>query len=1069
MKKNIKFKKILPFAIIGTLFPIVFSFGTTFNLNTNINNSLYNSAKETTTSNEINSFNDYETIANEPTMQSISTIQGFFGKTKDNKTIVLTSYDGMVVWQDRIVDNIEVINYYKEKGIDNISDYKMHSWAYTEIGTNKLLSVLFGDSTNKNMTVFAYSITDGQLFGGLNNNYPKIVDVKDGMTTLNRLSNGNIIASKFGKEDEVKNIRTVVTINNNGLSKINVVSDIISDDLLSETNKSKYENATFLYFSNGRLGSKTNAAVFLGSDNHYFVIAVDDNLIPYKKSNNSTVVYYSDVTFTEQNTGIFKSTDDIPKYGFTLNQNSSSYFILNFIGASSQDKTILLNLNNYEFTLKAYISHNQNKFRYSNYDSLNNSLYVSYYESPSKTRVIKWDISTTSTGEALTNIIPVDDTTSANKIEYPFLITPVVTSKKYQLTPFLYMRSKDGDVPTAVFQSGEYLARFNIKFNRWYDPINAFKSDSNLYKYKLPSSVTNDDLKSKLVLFSMNNSIDAYSISVQNKTGNDDNGTLSATYSVQCTNWWDRTTTSSFTIPFHVENMYKKSYINFSFVTSKTNDNSMQFDKIEELKKSKYAKDITKKDVIDNFIVYDIKDKNLSKFNITDDMITLTANGNTLTVTITLPSSSFPTGLSNDLLRYTYDFSGFKDTNGYTFHFLNSDEQSQNDGVKLLKNSKYPSEIEYDSSTMLLTDNGKRDIFNNFIQLGFAYNTNYSSWEVKLKSVDNVNGNLEIEYIKYVDASVGNDFPEELKNVLGDTTISGFKKLSDSFETKPEIIKYVGTLTPSALWNEYQTLLNNGNVEQSTLFKSLSFELVNPKYFDIKVLNLSTSTKDKKLDLEISLKDNSTTNLIVNGKYLVLDKQTNDGLKDSLKNVYPYKVSWEIDSQSYVFEWDTNNNQDGVSGTNDYLSIDIEKAKYDFMNSNMYVDEVKDADLLSLFTLQNYEISGTPEISRNRAAGTITIVFSITQVDPGENTTRINKYNGNIENDSNNQKVIFIKNFKIPFNPITQYVPAIILCIALVVLISIIIMLVSKNKNSVVDNPLSRKRKIIKKLNKIKK
>ena len=218
------------------------------------------------------------------------------------------------------------------------------------------------------------------------------------------------------------------------------------------------------------------------------------------------------------------------------------------------------------------------------------------------------------------------------------------------------------------------------------------------------------------------------------------------------------------------------------------------------------------------------------------------------------------------------------------------------------------------------------------------------------------------------------------------------------------------------------------------------------KNLDIKVTNLGTSTKDKKLNFEISLKDNATTNLVVNGKYLTLDKQTNDSLKNSLNNVYPYNVTWEIDSQSYVFEWDTNNNKEGVTETDNSLSIDIEKAKYDFMNSNMYVDEVKDQDLLSLFTLQNYEISGTPEISRNRSAGTITIVFSINQVDPGQGQTRVVIYNDGSDSISDNQKIIFIKNFKIPFSPVTQYIPAIILSIALVVLVLIIMMLITKSR-----------------------
>ena len=96
MKKTMrnKFKKFVPFVTIGALFPIVFSFVLSIdNQHVNKIDNSYNATKEATTYNSINSFNDYQTIANESTMQSISTPQGFFGKTNDNKTVILTSYD----------------------------------------------------------------------------------------------------------------------------------------------------------------------------------------------------------------------------------------------------------------------------------------------------------------------------------------------------------------------------------------------------------------------------------------------------------------------------------------------------------------------------------------------------------------------------------------------------------------------------------------------------------------------------------------------------------------------------------------------------------------------------------------------------------------------------------------------------------------------------------------------------------------------------------------------------------------------------------------------------------------
>ena len=45
----------------------------------------------------ITNFSSYNAIVNEPTFENIQTNLGFFGKTEDNKRIVLTSLDGLII------------------------------------------------------------------------------------------------------------------------------------------------------------------------------------------------------------------------------------------------------------------------------------------------------------------------------------------------------------------------------------------------------------------------------------------------------------------------------------------------------------------------------------------------------------------------------------------------------------------------------------------------------------------------------------------------------------------------------------------------------------------------------------------------------------------------------------------------------------------------------------------------------------------------------------------------------------------------------------------------------------
>ena len=164
-------------------------------------------------------------------------------------------------------------------------------------------------------------------------------------------------------------------------------------------------------------------------------------------------------------------------------------------------------------------------------------------------------------------------------------------------------------------------------------------------------------------------------------------------------------------------------------MTINTDQNSTKFEAINNLKQTKRASQITKQEVINNFFIADIRDKNGNVYNVTQDNITLTTANNdyTLNVRIKLSNASFPTGIADNRLTFSQSFSGFLSLDGYESHFLSSVEQDRNPNIRSYKESRYATDISKmveDADKTKLNNAGKKEILDNFVTLGTIYDRN---------------------------------------------------------------------------------------------------------------------------------------------------------------------------------------------------------------------------------------------------------------------------------------------------------------------------------------------------------
>ncbi|WP_129692570.1 hypothetical protein [Malacoplasma iowae] len=480
------------------------------------------------------------------------------------------------------------------------------------------------------------------------------------------------------------------------------------------------------------------------------------------------------------------------------------------------------------------------------------------------------------------------------------------------------------------------------------------------------------------------------------------------------------------------------------------------------MKKTKRASQVTKQDIIDNFIVTDIKDKNNANYTVKDSEITLTTSDNdyTLNVSIKLNKNNFPTGIPDSKLSFSQSFSGFMSLDGYDSHFLTDEEQDSYQNIRLYKQSRYAtdlSKLSEEADKTKLKNQGKKEILDNFVTLGTMYDRNPENWEIKVSNASIYTGQITIDSIKYIKTGLPNTFPEDRKTIIkSPVTISGFKIIQENYNINLNIENYYGIKKPSEVWKEWEDAVNNNtDLKNTTLGSYLKFPLVDDlKNLNINASNLNTADNDKRLNLEISIKDKAPTNVYLDGQQVKFNDELKNAINQSYPNIYPYKVSWSISTRNYDFSWNVPSQEDGIKVSVNRLEVDLEKANsIGNINKNMYANQVNDEDVINLISLENYEIGNDLKIIKNNTSGVIVATFSLVQA----GQQNYNLFSSNQKSDSGsglNTKTILITNFKIPLSPITQYALILSLSIAAVVLFIIVVSIIIKKRSSHYSNPL---------------
>lgn len=978
--------------------------------------------------NKISSFNDYSMIANSIDYAPVVTANGMLGMSNDKKTLAVTTFEGILAWENKITENEDIKNFY-EKNYSNIdiSSYEINNYIY--LPDNNVVVVLFGSSNNTNQILFGLNYNTGVIYNPINGE-DTIVKAEDGITHLYLNSSNNILGTSGKQYSEYKSKTQLFTVNEKqGISSIDVkVAESIG----------KNDEDNFVYLIQGY--NNVNFAAFIANNTtssgesknrEMYIVAVNDYLVPILNGSSEKITFSLGNYVSTKSDGSIDWTE-VVRYQSTMIIANDSDIIFTAIVPGEQSSILKMK---YSFSSKTYekkwsIDFNGNKtINTFVYDESTKRIFLSYKKSNDGIAIERYnmDANSTPTAEVLertTNSAYYDSSTQT--FTKPILIAPVITTLTLaNPNPYLIVYPDKGP-EGRYFTSQSEIFTTNISFKRYESPKDRIMKDQ-IYTKNIPSSVSNNKL---LEFISFSSALSGYQSSVQNRTNNDEYGTMYFEYSISYTNWYDTSTKSTFILPVNITGMYAiNQKYKFNFVTGLTGDttNDEKYKKIQNIISTTYAIKLTKQEVLDNFLIYDIKDLNNQTFSITtnDIAITILNSGYSVRVSVTIKSDNLPQGLKSK--TYTQDYSGFKTVSGYEFG-----TNFQSSEANAIKNSSYASELDL------------YDFLNYFLNLGNKWNKDLDKWKFSMTS-NNYTGSayVTLEYLGNED-----DFPtgQVNKKVLDSQEVSGFKTIPSQFKSSNlKITPYSGSSTPSTLWKLYQQDKVN-----STLSKSIVFPYITDnQYLDITATNEETMDEDGYIDLSISLKDNAQTILPISNTADNPFFVYNSEAKTYFTNIFPFKVKWEINSVNYDFQWITNN---GVTiSPNEDFNIDLRTESYDGINSNMYANEVTDESIDKLFKSEEYIVN--KEITPNVSKGTLKVIITLSSPTETYNLIKTEKFLDADTNETNNNskvKVIYITHFKVPMLASLETIPIVFLTILgftfLMVVTSASIYLFSKRK-----------------------
>lgn len=237
----------------------------------------------------INSFDDYSSIYTDAKTPVLTTDVGTLGMNNDKNTIILTAYNGLVVWANNLVNNDAVKKFYSTLNtpINDISSYTVKSWQKVDNSNNAI--ILFSDATNSNVSVFLIDLRNGQLVKNTNGDLVATTVSNNGSIIYQTADDKSffVINTTYGPAKDKLNNIDKVTISADFSS---ITNNVLTDKANANSDRAKqlvrYPNDDIFYgYAPGAIGGGVNYAFFYskGSSefsafkNKVYVAAIDNN------------------------------------------------------------------------------------------------------------------------------------------------------------------------------------------------------------------------------------------------------------------------------------------------------------------------------------------------------------------------------------------------------------------------------------------------------------------------------------------------------------------------------------------------------------------------------------------------------------------------------------------------------------------------------------------------------------------------------------------------------------------------------------------------------------------------
>lgn len=1036
--------------------------------------------------------NNFVPISNSSNSAPVSVASGFLGVEFNNRALVLTSYEGVIVWKHDLLNN----EYLKRSLLNDgytltTTGYSVTNWFYLE--EQNLLLILASTDAKTHTRLFAVDVDTGSLFSPARDESGNpiidlsILKLNDGLELLVQNSNGDVIAAPFADYNAYSNNSQLVKVDSKiGLSAFR--ANFFPIDFQKYYGLTPSTGGNYYFAGLIPLTKKSNRNIMILVENTqrnfnnisypasgqragYGVrlIQVKDDFSPYYNSGGSTISSIDAEPFITGGT-FFNSLDKIVKYGYNYGRNSSNeeqflwntsgiwnsidaYTINNNTNVITRTKRINLQTTSIDIDVISFVWNSERKRLYtsnsfSNFNNVSSDgASLGYFDLSNLllsnipyNRIIQREYGDIPTSD-LVYIAPVVGP-SASGFQAPIVVFEIDSSVE-QIKGYYSASS-----------SASSLTTVTLPFKTYNDILNEAKI-ANYIKDFLPSALSDNQLTGLVKFNRAPSSGGNFTTSIVTKDARDASSTLDVRYKVSYNSWWNTANTSSFFIDTHFSGFYNLDNYQFSFVKNYIgeNANDIKFAEQQNLKSKTLASGITKRNVLDYFIDYDIITKDGANLVIDESRISLTPNdvSKTLTVQVDL-NNVLPVGFPSDKANPTFTFTGFASFDGYTYKVYNAEEQKNIPAIVDLKSNFFPSSID------------ETDILKNFVELGSSYSKSTNDWTITIVPNDML-GELNVTMV-YTNANVPDGFPSSSKNIMTNYKIEGFRSITSSFSTGPIMNKSTRVENGPTLveiFNDYKALEGTPESVTTKLFGSISFpQIADLKMLEISLDNSSTANTDGFLDLSIKLKEGATTSFVVGSSQYVFDNAKLTEFETAMNGKYPFKTRWNVETLKEEFTWTqplgTPITPEHLSSN--FLSINLNESYFPNINKDMYADEVKEADIVSLYKVSNYAVTDT-KILPDKNSGRLSVSLVLNSLSSTEVLAKTLEING----------------FKVPMSPIVIAIPTATVAAILALIITIFAYIKIRNRNlhKLVNNNMDQKYldkmndKNIKKMEKIKK